>query len=211
MRKIWSVPLMVLFFGGIAPPLAAQQFPRVPLTLELRLGAGAPTGDFADPAVGIDAETGFGFSVGASVRVAAPVAIYGSYQWTQFGCAECEAIEIDGDATDSGAEIGARALIPFEYAGISPWVSAGILFHQLGLSGDNQSISSEVGTGFGLGGGVSVPLMPNLLLTPGIHFRSYTAEFELDDLGTFGEDMEVLNVETDVSHMTLDIGLAYRF
>ena len=193
-----------LLLCGAATPAVAQRIPDLPLTLEVRLGAGAPTGDFADPAAGVDAEAGFGFEVGARLNVTPTVALYGAYQWMEFGCAECETAEIDGDVLDSGGEIGARADLPFQRAGLAPWVRAGILFHELEFSGEGGSLRSDAAFGFGIGAGVAVPLQRGLTLLPGIHYRTYSADFEF-------EELSLRNLSTDVSHVTLDVGLAYRF
>ncbi|MDX1566882.1 MAG: hypothetical protein R3223_03715, partial [Longimicrobiales bacterium] len=62
------------------------------------------------------------------------------------------------------------------------------------------------------GFGVELPLGRSLALSPGIHVRGYTAEFNVPDLGfdlfgdpgTFAREVEVLDV-------SFEVGLSYGF
>lgn len=203
MKKIWTVASSALVLCAAPRAAQAQLLPDIPLSVEVRGGVGVPVGDFAGEE-GIEAGTGFGFGVGAMVGVTPMFSAYGAYQWTRFGCGECEGIEnLDDEVTDSGFELGGQADLPFRPAGLAPWVRAGVLLHELEFSGDEGDVSSDRSLGFALGGGITYPLGPTLSVTPGIHYRNYSAEFDLGNLD--------LNGETDVSHLTLDVGLVYRF
>lgn len=181
--------------------------PDLPLSVELRAGAGIPTGDFAGGMAG--AEPGLGFGIGAIVRATSTIGVYGGYGWNQFGCGTCgileqtDDFELDEDVTDTGFDFGAQANFVLGEL-LVPWLRGGIIYHKLEFSGDDSSFDSEAAIGFEIGAGASYVVVPSLTFTPGIRYRTYTAEFDF-------ADTEFPNRSVNVSYIALDVGLAYRF
>jgi hypothetical protein len=85
---------------------------------------------------------------------------------------------------------------------VAPWIRVGGVLHRITFAGRGGELSSDPAPGVQLGGGVGFSLPGALWLTPGIHYRTYTAELDLGGLG--GESV-------DVSHLLLDVGLSRRF
>lgn len=200
MRRFSFATAVVMLFWVTAASLSAQRIPALPLSIEVSAGAGIPTGEFADEKV--RAETGFGFGVGALVHAMPNFGIYGGYSQTQFGCGDCPIFEIDEDVTDSGFDFGVQATSQPLAAGIALWLRAVALFHELTFSGNGGNLSSDRAIGWGIGGGVDYEPIPSVAVSPGVHFRMFEAEFPLGDLP---------DRSTDVSHITFDLGVSYRF
>jgi hypothetical protein len=165
------------------------------------VGAGIPTGDFAEDEPGVGAQAGPAFSAGALFHVSAALSVYGAYSRTHFACGACDANGLDEQVVDAGAEFGVQATLP-ALAGVAPWLRAGGVYRQLTFSGQGGQLSSDPGFGFEGGGGLSVPLTRSLSVAPGVRFRTYTARL---DLGEFPSR------SVDVSQVLADVGLAYRF
>lgn len=181
---------------------ATQRLPDLPLSLEVRLGAGIPTGDFANREPGIEAEIGPTFGVSAAFHATQVLAVYGGYSRTAFGCSRCASRGLDDSVTDSGFELGGEAAFPMRVARLRPWARVGAIYHELTFSGGGDQLSSEPSLGFEIGGGGAFAVLPALWITPGIRYRAYSAEL---DLGGFpGQTV-------DVSGIVLDVGLSLRF
>jgi opacity protein-like surface antigen len=195
------IALLVPFLLYVAPESAAAQIlPDLPLSVEARVGVAIPVGDFADAQPGIEAEAGPAFAVGAAYHFTPMFALFGEYEWAAFSCPRCDDAGIDDEVIDSGAGFGLEASLPL--AGLGPWLRAGGVYHEIEFSGEGGQLSSEPALGFQIGAGASVMLLPALRITPGIFYRTYSAELDLGGLPS----------ETvDVNHLTVDVGLSYRF
>jgi hypothetical protein len=195
--------VLAALFAVLAPAPAQGQLgflPRLPLSLEVRAGAGIPTGDFADRRPGVEAETGLAFAAGAVLHLSSAVGIYGQYNRTAFGCDNCAGAGLDDELVDAGGGFGIHAALPL--AAFRPWIRAGGVYHELRFSGSEGELFSDPALGFQVGGGVSLPLIGGLRVLPGVHFRSYSAELDLGGLPS----------ETvDVNQVVADLGLSYRF
>jgi hypothetical protein len=149
--------IAALAVSAMAGPLQAQS--PIPISVEVRGDAAVPTGSFGDRV-----DTGVGFGVSASVAVMPNVGVYGSYSRTEFGLTGAEGNAVaDGFAAGLTTAFGPRGAV-------TPWVGAGVLFHGLDVAG-----TREGDVGFEVGGGVAVPLGPNLRLTPGVGYRQFGA------------------------------------
>ena len=142
---------------AVAAPAAAQ----LPVSVELRLDAGIPTGDAADAV-----DTGVGFGVRASLDVAPTFALYGGYSRMEFDVDEDLG---EGDVDEEGFELGGRLSLGYGHGSTQPYVLLGALFH-------------EDETGFETGIGADYAVSWNLSVTPEVRYRNVD---ELDYL-TFG-------------------------
>lgn len=194
--------LLLLLALFAARDAAAQPLAGLPLSLEVRLGAGFPTGDLAEDDPGIGAEAGPAFSAGARFHVTAGLAVYGAYSRTAFLCDACREGGIDDEVVDAGGEFGVQASLPGRIAGVAPWIRAGGVYRQLTFAGDGGRLSSDAAAGWEAGAGLSVPLGRSLSISPGIRYRAYAAEL---DLGA------AAGTTVDVSYLLADVGLAFRF
>ncbi len=201
MKAFRSVPLVVVLLCLISTA-EAQRIPRLPLSLEVRAGAGVPIGDFASADTPPAAEPGIGFGAGAIFHASRTLGLYGGYSQTGFGCGDCGIFNIDDTVTDRGFGLGAQASFARGPAGLLPWLRAGVIRHQLRFTGGGSSVTSDPAFGFAAGAGVAWSPAPRLTVTPGVHFRGYSADFPL---GTLPER------SADVSYLGVDVGLAYRF
>ncbi len=157
----------------------------VPVSVEARGGVAIPSGDFADVA-----DAGFGIGASVHVQVAPRVSVYGGYSWTEF--------DLDGpsaDGTDRGWELGGR--VAFPGVGYSPWVRAGLLFHDFDVEVAGVDFDGDDDVGFEVGAGAAFPLGPRVSVSPGFAYRRYSTEF-FD-----GSDRSV-------SYLSLDVGLRIR-
>jgi hypothetical protein len=203
MKRTLSV-LLALSSVALAPSRApAQLLPGVTIDVEARPLVGVPVGDFGTAEDGIAATPGYGGAIGARVGLG-PFAVYGDYQALRFGCDECAVAELDDRALDTGWEVGVELGVPFlPLVPVKPWVRGGVVGHQLGLSDDGASLTSDQSTGFAVSAGASVPLLlTGLRLAPRIGYTSYTADFHFEQLPDRG---------TTVTYVTAGLGLVYRF
>lgn len=201
-----SLWVLVLWIAAAAR-VDAQMLPGISLSVEARPALGVPIGEFAGSDEGIGAGSGVGISAGASLGFG-PAGVYGEYQLLRFACGDCEAAGLDDRAEDQGWEAGGELRVPLGLVGLRPWIRAGVVGHQLRLSGQGGSIVSEPTLGWGAGAGVTLPLpvpLPMALeASPAVRFRSYTAEYQF-------EQLELPARETPVSYLSLELGIALRF
>lgn len=206
MRLLKPVVLTALLLA--AAPLAAAAQSVLPISVEVRGGAGIPVGDFggnAETGDQLGAKTGLPLGVSVGYRVVPMLDIYGGYSRDSFGCSDQGEFDSSNcDIRSKGFELGTRFSVP-GIVPLAPWVRAGALFHQLEISGSeggfSASITSKRSFGYEIGGGISLPIMPTLALTPGVRYRGYTAKFD----NIFGEG----SGEGDVSYVVLDVGLRF--
>ena len=193
MRKTMFATAALAALVGTATVAGAQSLP-IPLSLEGRVDAAFPMGDFGD-----EADTGVGYGVSAALGVAPGFGVYGSYSHTRFG--QGPGSTGTPDATDSGFSVGVTAAIPSGGMGMAPWVGGGLVFHQLQLGGNGSGIEEEMG--FEVGGGVAVGVAPGVRLTPGVGYRRYAATVPV--LG------DVVQRDLTVQYLTLGVGLNIAF
>jgi opacity protein-like surface antigen len=177
----------------VAAGEANAQLP-VPLSVEGRLDYAVPVRDFDD-----FVDEGMSWGAGASLGISPGLGIYGTYSQTEF---ELEDVE-DAEVQDAGFSVGLTTALP-SVSGISPWVGAGLVIHELDLDdetdeGDDDGIEEDLG--FEVGGGLALPLAPNIRLTPGIGYRQYGV-----DVGTL-----LGTAEFDVTYFTAGVGLNISF
>ena len=187
---------MVFASAALALALGAgeanAQLP-IPLSVEGRLDYAVPVRDFDD-----FVDEGMSWGVGAALGVSPGLGIYGTYSQTEFALEDLE----DSEVEDSGFSVGLTTALP-SVSGLSPWVGAGLVIHEFDLDddtdGDEDDIEEDLG--FEVGGGLAVPLAPNIRLTPGIGYRQYGV-----DVGTL-----LGTAEFDVSYFTAGVGLNISF
>ena len=134
---------------AVAAPAAAQ----LPVSVELRLDAGIPTGDAADVV-----DTGVGFGVRASLDLAPTIAIYGGYSQFRFDFDD-DTVLGGGDIELEGFELGGRVGLGTGGAVANPYFMLGALFHE-----------DETGLEAGLGADYAVSY--NLSVTPEVRYRT---------------------------------------
>lgn len=178
---------------GTAGAGEAQSLP-IPLSVEGRVDAAFPLGDFGDVA-----GNGVGFGAGASLGILPGVGVYGTYSHTRFGVGLGS--NETPDATDSGFSVGVTAALPGTSSRVSPWIGGGLVFHDLQLNGSGAGIDQDMG--FEVGGGVAVGVAPGVRLTPGVGYRRYSAS--IPALGGLAAR------DLDVQYLTLGVGLNIAF
>jgi opacity protein-like surface antigen len=196
------VPITLILLASAAQTAGAQRLPSLPISVEVRVGAGIPVGEFTEEDPGVGAEAGPAFSAGALVHMSDALSVYGAYSRTHFVCGACDAAGLDDQLVDAGAEFGVQAMLPVRLGGVSPWLRAGGVYRQLTFSGEGGRLSSDPGFGFEAGGGLSLAVTRSISIAPGVRFRTYAAELELGELP--GQTV-------DVSQVLADVGFAYRF
>lgn len=200
MKRLFAA-LCVALLASVMPATGLAQIAGIPLSVEVRGGAAIPTGDFADATPGIEAETGPHFAVQGAIQVLPALSLYGGYSMSRFGCPRCGERGLDDEVVDDGWDLGVHATLPLGVAGIRPWAEVGGVFHRLVFSGFESELSSDRAAGFRVGGGVALPVGP-VEITPGVHYSAYSADLDLGGLP--GQTV-------DVTHVTADVGLRYRF
>jgi hypothetical protein len=192
MRRTMFVAVLAAAVGT-AGAAGAQTLP-IPLSVEGRVDAAFPMGDFGDVA-----DTGVGYGVGAALGIVPGLGVYGTYSHTRFGSAPGSTDT--PDATDTGFSVGLTAALPGTSARVAPWVGGGLVFHKLELGGSGAGIDQEMG--FEVGGGVAVGVAPGVRLTPGVGYRRYAAS--IPALGGLAAR------DLDVQYLTLGVGLNIAF
>lgn len=195
------VPITLILLASAAQAAAAQRLPDLPISVEVRVGAGIPVGEFAEDEPGVGAEAGPAFGAGALFHLSDALSVYGAYSRTHFVCGACDATGLDEQLVDAGAEFGVHAM-PVRLGSVSPWLRAGGVYRQLTFSGEGGELSSDPGLGFEAGGGLSVAVTRSISIAPGVRFRTYAARLDLGDLPSR---------TVDVSQVLADVGIAFRF
>ena len=190
--RAWCSVLCLPVLLVVARPASAQLagLAGTPLSVEGRLFAGFPTGDFADG----DLETGLGFGVEAAYNFLPALAVYGGYSRVSFGVDDAD----DVNLVDSGFDFGLRYTLP-ALSSLSPFLRGGLVYHELEVDADGQDQSTDRGLGFDIGGGIAIPLTPRFSLNPMVNYLRYSAE------------INGRNDDFDVSYLGLGVSLAFRF
>ncbi len=120
----------------------------LPISLEARIDAGIPTGDFADAF-----DVGLGWGVFGAFDLTPNFAIYGGYSQFSFDLKDTDGV----NAKDDGFDLGGRVLLGTGAGVWTPFAQFGVLFHD--------------DTGFEVGLGADYPVGTGVSLTPLACFR----------------------------------------
>lgn len=183
MRKI----VLAVIASALAVPGTAKAQLPIPLSIEGRMDYAVPVRDFDDVV-----DEGTSWSVGASLGLRPGLGVYGTYSHTEFPVEDVD----NADVEDSGWSVGLTAALP-TVSGLSPWVGAGLLIHQLEVNDNDGGIDEDVG--FEVGGGLALSLARNVRLTPGIGYRQY------------GVDTGLLLGEFHVEYFAAGLGVNVSF
>jgi hypothetical protein len=187
------VPTLLLVAAGARP--APAQTVRT-LALEVRGGAALPLGEFNDGGA-------IGWIVGGTLRYRLNPSLDGylGYDYASFPPDDPDP-EVDVNIRDHGVRAGLRLDLRTPGVSVSPWLEAGIMVNRTTIGASVGSVSSDVDSEWVLGGevgvGLSIPLGPRVLLTPGARLRSHIADF--------GE----LIGQTTVSYIAGEVGIQVR-
>ena len=183
-----SVLTFALLVLACAAPVAAQR----PFSVDLRGGASIPTGELG--ATDLDAGAGFSFSVDA--RVMPHASVYAGWAWNRFGAAGDSHIE------DTGYAAGLQFAHPV-VASVQGWARAGVLYNHIETESEGGETLADSGheLGWEAGSGVIIPIGERFALTPGVRYRTFSAELD--------QGQGAANV--DLSYVAFDIGLSYSF
>lgn len=192
--KKTSFGLLAALAALAAAPQAHAQM-RIPLAVEVRGGAGFPTGDFGDMV-----KTGYGFGVNGQFNVTPVIGVYAGYNRFEFDREGTVADVADAKAIDSGLNAGVQATFApmMGFAGAAPFLRGGAVYHRVNFATDGGDSKTDYGLGFEVGGGLDVPLGPTVSLTPGVRYIRYTPEFG----GT--------KLDRDINYVAADVGLKIR-
>jgi hypothetical protein len=164
----------VLALAGTAQAGRAQSFS--PFSLELRGGLSAPGGALSDAGVG----SGPALGVSGRFRFNRILSAYLEFDHLRFSG------DTRNDYREQGFGGGVTAGLPT--GRVQPFVSAGLVSHQLTL--DGLDVPDEQ-AGYRLGGGVKVPLGRSLFATPALSYAQY----------------RLRTAERTIRHLTADVGL----
>ncbi|HEV7586591.1 MAG TPA: hypothetical protein VGO40_00580 [Longimicrobium sp.] len=120
----------------------------LPVSVEVRLDAGLPLGDFKTAA-----KTGLGWEVGAAFDVSPNFAVYGGYSSFDFDV-RSSTLKV----RDDGFDVGGRVLLGTGGGVMTTYAQFGALFH-------------NGNTGFEAGLGAEYPVGPAVTLTPLVRYR----------------------------------------
>jgi hypothetical protein len=168
-----------------------------PVALELRGGAAFPTADLGEASL----KTGGGLELTALLRVMPYVHAYAGWDYFSFVMDETlGGTKYDVDAT--GYAFGLQFRHPVgTSAGL--WLRAGGLYDHIELENTAGDIVADSGheLGWEVGGGVSVPVGGRVTLTPGVRYRSLSADLEVGQV----------TVPVDLRYVAAEIGVTYTF
>lgn len=210
MRTLLVVASMLVLLPGAG---FAQLIPGLPLAVEARPFVSFPVGEVAETGPGFGADVGYGVLVLTRLQLTSRFAAYGGYHYGRIGCGECGAVGLQDELPEEGFEAGVQAGLPLPLSGVDPWLRAGALLgRMLQISGPEGDLVSDPEFGWAVGLGARIPLASSLRLDPGIHYRSYPAEYGIEDLGfAFGGESGGFLREVQVSSVSLEVGLSYEF
>lgn len=189
-----------------ALPLQAQLF-----YVGVRVGAGIPTGVFADSATGPAedrilgaAKNGLGYGLDAGISLG-PLGIYAGYDHFDFDCDESSCAS-GGKYELEGVSAGVRLAVPLVPL-IKPWVKAGVTYHEIqatpGPASSLSAVTTDRSPGYELGAGVDIPIAGGFLsLTPQVRYIGQKLEYRLP--GSSSDD------EKEANFYTFDLGLRLR-
>lgn len=212
MPRLQTIVVVLLLLGPVAGPAGAQMIPGVPVAFEARPLVSLPVGELSESGPGLGAHVGFGILLATRVQVTSVLGAYGGYHFGRIGCGECGSVGLQEGMPEAGFEAGAHVALPIRPLGMAPWIRAGALIHrELQISGaEGGDLVSDPALGWTAGMGARIPLGSGFALTPGLHYKTYRAEFTVPDLGfdLLGEPGSFVR-ELDVSTVSAELGLSY--
>ena len=120
----------------------------LPVSIEARIDAGIPTGDFGDAF-----DVGLGWGVSGAFDLTPNFAIYGGYSQFSFDLKDTDGV----NSKEDGFDLGGRVLLGTGAGVWTPFAQFGVLFHD--------------DTGFEVGLGADYPVGTGVSLTPLARFR----------------------------------------
>ena len=189
MRRIALASAVLLLLGSSAQ--AQDTF-----SLDFRGGPSFATADLAEASL----KTGASLGVTASYRVFNHMRIYGGWDWTHFVTDEpFEGNEFDVEP--NGYAFGMQFQHPMA-GSIAGWLRAGGLYNHIELESEaGDIIDSGHELGWEAGAGIRVPISSRLAFTPGVRYRAFSADLNVD-----GEKIPV-----DMKFVSAEIGLSLSF
>jgi hypothetical protein len=180
--------LAAVAFTGTAGAQSA-----LPLSFEVRGGAAVPVGDWKEIA-----SPGFGLNGNVTFNVTPVLGIYGGYTYNRFGVDDDLGAEGDDvNWTEQGFDVGVKARFAAPTGlPLTPFFRGGAIFHKLGISDDDASISGDHKLGFDVGGGVEIGVARNITLTPQLGYSQFSPGDDEDEIE--GEDLNVSNINVAV-------------
>lgn len=191
LRKIVG-SMVILAMAGVG---AAQA--QVPVSVELRGGAAFPTADFGDASL----KTGGGAGFALNYRFMPHLAVFGGWDWMRF-TTDTPFRGAGYDVENTGYAFG--LIFDHPVAGnVSSWLRGGALYGHVELENAAGDLVADSGheLGWEVGGGVRVPLTERLSLTPGVRYRTLSADIAVGQA----------TVPVDLAYVMAEIGLQFRF
>ena len=204
--KLATGLVFVIGSAFTALPVHAQLF-----YVGVRVGAGIPTGVFADSASGPAedrilgaAKNGLGYGLDAGISLG-PLGFYAGYDHFDFDCDESSCAS-GGKYELEGVSAGVRLAVPLIPL-IKPWVKAGVTYHEIkatpGSASSLSAFSTERSPGYELGAGVDIPVAGGFLsLTPQVRYIGQKLEYRLPGSSS--------DSEKEANYYTFDLGLRLR-
>jgi opacity protein-like surface antigen len=165
-----TVLLGVLAAAGLAGSAQAQAtLPTTPVSVEVRAGAGFPTGDLADIV-----KTGYNVGANVSVAVSPLLGVYGGYAFNSYSAKDDGSTDGSAHFRVEGPEAGVKLNIPAA-GGVAPFIKGAALYqkYSVSVSGSGASGSfsdNQYRWGFEAGAGVAIPLGNRLSVTPAVSY-----------------------------------------
>ena len=162
------------------------------------------SGDAALPTQTLDGaelKTGGGFGLNVRYRFQPHLAAYAGWEWHLQQSEQLVAGETL-DLNDTGYAFGLRFEHPM-LARTSYWVRAGGLFNHIEVENASGDLIDDTGheLGWEVGGGLTLPIGSRFALTPGIRYRTFSGDVNVD--GT--------SKPSTLSYVTMGLGVAFTF
>jgi opacity protein-like surface antigen len=170
---------------------AVQAQGIIPFAVEARGGFAVPQGDLKDS---FGANGGWGYGLNARMQIMPLISVYAGWETYAFDMDADEA-----ETNDSGIRAGAQVSLPVSaITGFSPYAFAGVLYNRTSVDVVTGEAESDDGFGWEAGAGASIPFAPTLSFTPGVRYRTHSAEFS---------SAGAVDGEATVSYLVVDLGL----
>jgi opacity protein-like surface antigen len=165
--------------------------------LEVRAGGAIPTEDLGDA----DLKPGGGFEATANMRVLPHVNIYGGWNMYRFKT-DTPLAGSNFDVDDTGYVFGMQFRHPILNS-VGGWLQGGGVYKHIELENRAGDIVADSGheLGWEAGGGVSIQVAPGMALTPGVRYRSFSADLELNGVKT----------PVDMRYVAIELGAFWTF
>lgn len=198
--------MAVLAAVAFASPLQAQGS-GMP-AIEARVGGAIPRGDLA-AGHGPDAGAGYGLGLEVQWPITRNILAFAGYHHAELTCGSCGGVALEDRMVDAGPEAGVLFRLGFGAIAwgwddpgreFEMWARGGVIRRQLKFFADDRAIASDPGFGYTVGGGVAFPLGDALTIAPGVHYRSYRANFAFESLPDRSQRVAQLGVELGISY-----------